>query len=183
MDGETFTMIEKSDDKGGGQASPVAAAVDEFLAAGVAGSVLERHIEWIDTDAAGHQHHSVLVRLVEAAEAKLFRELGIVSYFGSAPRVRHEIDYRAKLYFGQRVSAAVAIEHVGTSSMSFAFKAWGHPHEGRGTVLAAESRFVTVCVPEGSEKSAPWPEAILAAVKHRSNIRERHIGTFGSLIA
>ncbi|GAA1857667.1 hypothetical protein GCM10009715_01580 [Paeniglutamicibacter psychrophenolicus] len=157
-------MIGNSDDTGAPQESAVADAAEEFLAAGLAGSVLDRHIEWIDTDAAGHQHNSVVMRFVEAAEAKLFRELGVVSYFGNAPRVRHEIDYRAKLYFGQRVSTAVAIEHVGTSSMSFAFKVWGHPHEGRQAVLAAEGRFVTVCVPEGTEKSAPWPAGIRRAL-------------------
>ena len=163
-------MIEKSSDEGGVQVSAVADAAEEFLAAGLAGSVLDRHIEWIDTDAAGHQHNSVVMRFVEAAEAKLFRELGVVSYFGNAPRVRHEIEYRAKLYFGQRVCTAVAIEHVGTSSMSFAFKVWGHSHEGREAVLAAEGRFVTVCVPEGTEKSAPWPTTVLAALKQRSAI-------------
>lgn len=163
-------MIEKSSDKGGTKASAVADAAEEFLASGVAGSMSERHIEWIDTDAAGHQHNSVVMRFVEAAEARLFRELGVVSYFGHAPRVRHEIDYRAKLYFGQRVTAAVVIEYVGSSSMSFAFKVWGHPHEGRDSVLAAEGRFVTVCVPEGAEKSSPWPATVLAALKQRSTI-------------
>lgn len=143
----------------------VDALLDRFLAGGMAGSALQRTIEWVDTDAAGHQHNSVIMRMVEAAEAKLFRELGVASYFGIAPRVRHEIDYRAKLYFGQAVSAATVIEHVGTTSMTFAFKVWGHPHEGRETVLAAEGRFVTVCVPEGSEKSAPWPASIRLALQ------------------
>lgn len=148
----------------------VDAAAEEFLASGIAGTTSERHIEWIDTDAAGHQHNSVVMRFVEAAEAKLFRELGVVAYFGHAPRVRHEIDYRAKLYFGQRVTTAVAIEYVGSSSMSFAFRVWGHPHEGRDSALAAEGRFVTVCVPEGAEKSSPWPATMLAALKQQSTI-------------
>lgn len=157
-------MNENSKDEAIGSKPQVSAAVKEFLASGLAGSALERHIEWVDTDAAGHQHNSVIMRFVEAAEAKLFRELGVNEYFGSAPRVRHEIDYRAKLYFGQKVSTAVAIEHVGTSSMAFAFKVWGDPHQGRDMVLAAEGRFVTVCVPEGSEKSAPWSAALRAAL-------------------
>ncbi|MGL3805228.1 acyl-CoA thioesterase [Paeniglutamicibacter sp. R2-26] len=138
--------------------------VSGFLAGGLAGSSLRRTIEWVDTDAAGHQHNSVILRFVEAAEARLFRDLGQNSYFGIAPRVRHETDYRAKLYFGQAVTTAVRIERIGTSSMDFAFRVWGHPHEGRGAVLAAEGRFVTVCVPLGAESSAPWPEAIRAAL-------------------
>lgn len=148
----------------------VAVLADVFLAEAVRGTTVERTIEWVDTDAAGHQHNSVIMRMVESAEAKLFRELGATSYFAIAPRVRHEIDYRAKLYFGQQVSTAIVIEHVGTTSMAFAFKVWGHPYEGREAVLAAEGRFVTVCVPEGSEESAPWPEKILAAVNQESTI-------------
>lgn len=147
------------------QTPAVEGQVAAFLADSLAGSALERHIEWVDTDAAGHQHNSVIMRLVEAAEAKLFRELGIEGYFGISPRVRHEIDYRAKLYFGQRVSAAVAVRRLGTSSMDFAFGVWGHPHRGRGAVLAAEGRFVTVCVPEGTESSAPWPSGIVNALR------------------
>ena len=142
----------------------IGALVGEFLAGGLAGNSLERTIEWVDTDASGHQHNSVILRFVEAAEAKIFRELGQNSYFPIAPRVRHETDYRAKLYFGQAVTTAVRIERIGTSSMDFAFKVWGHPHEGRDAVLAAEGRFVTVCVPQGSESSAPWPEGIRAAL-------------------
>jgi acyl-CoA thioester hydrolase len=147
----------------GGRAG-VPQMVTEFLAGSIRGATLERTIEWVDTDAAGHQHNSVIMRFVEASEAQLFRELGVTSYFGIAPRVRHEIDYRAKLYFGQLVSTALAVEHVGTASMTFVFKIWGHPHEGRDAVLAAEGRFVTVCVPQGKESSAPWPESIRQAL-------------------
>lgn len=143
----------------------IEALVGDFLADGLAGSALRRTIEWVDTDAAGHQHNSVILRFVEATEAQLFRELGQNSYFGIAPRVRHETDYRAKLYFGQSVTTAVKIERIGGSSMSFAFRVWGHPHEGRAAVLAAEGRFVTVCVPVGSESSAPWPEELRAALR------------------
>ncbi|EMQ98564.1 acyl-CoA thioesterase [Paeniglutamicibacter gangotriensis] len=159
-------MNENSKDEATGSMPQVSAAVKEFLASGLAGSALERHIEWVDTDAAGHQHNSVVMRFVEAAEAKLFREMGVDEYFGSAPRVRHEIDYRAKLYFGQAVTTAVVVERLGTSSMNFAFKVWGHPHGNRGWALAAEGRFITVCVPKGSEKSAPWPEALRAALEN-----------------
>jgi len=33
--------------------------------------VIERRVEWPDTDADGHQHHSVVMRWVEEAEAAL----------------------------------------------------------------------------------------------------------------
>ncbi|MEG2424874.1 MULTISPECIES: thioesterase family protein [Micrococcaceae] len=136
----------------------------DFIASGIAGTALERTIEWVDTDAAGHHHNSAILRFVEAAEAKLFREAGAESYFSISPRVRHEVDYRAKLYFGQAVTIAIRVEKVGASSMSFGFKVWGHAHQGRGFALAAEGRFVTVCVPVGGESSAPWPREILAGI-------------------
>lgn len=138
--------------------------IEEFLCTSIAGTWLRRTIEWVDTDAAGHQHNSVIMRFVEASEAKLFRELGQHQYFGIAPRVRHEIDYMAKLFFGQEVSIALSVTRIGTSSMDFSFKVWGHAHEDRGTVLAAQGKFVTVCVPQGSENSAPWPQEIRAAL-------------------
>lgn len=143
-----------------GEFAEVAVAVSDFLAGGKAGVQIERTIEWVDTDAAGHQHNSVIMRFVEAAEARLFRGAGLNSYFAVAPRVRHEADFRAKLYFGQGVTTAVRVDAIGTSSMSFSFKVWGHPFEKRGVVLAAEGKFVTVCVPQGAESSAPWPEEI-----------------------
>ncbi len=38
--------------------------------------VIERRVEWPDTDAAGHQPHSVVMRWVEEAEAALLERLG-----------------------------------------------------------------------------------------------------------
>lgn len=152
-------MINNSTDGFDGANNDVDLLAAGFLGGCIAGTVLHRTIEWVDTDAAGHQHNSVIMRLVEAAEAKLFRDLGLDPYFGIAPRVRHETDYRAKLYFGQGVTAAVRLQKVGTSSMEFAFKVFGHRHADRDAVLAAEGRFVTVCVPLGSDNSAPWPPA------------------------
>ncbi|MGO2053063.1 thioesterase [Glutamicibacter sp. BW80] len=142
----------------------LATLAEVFLSSGVNGEALQRTIEWVDTDAAGHQHNSAIMRFVEAAEAKLFRDAGADSYFAMAPRVRQEIDFSAKLFFGQKVTTAVRVERIGTSSMTFGFKVWGHPHQGRGLVLAAEGKFVTVCVPQGGEVSAPWPKEILAAL-------------------
>ena len=33
---------------------------------------VERTVEWVDTDASGHQHNSAVMRWVESAEAELF---------------------------------------------------------------------------------------------------------------
>ena len=55
---------------------------------------IERRVEWVDTDAAGHQHYTAILRWAEAAEAELLRSLGIDWLFGRTPRVRHEVDYQ-----------------------------------------------------------------------------------------
>lgn len=52
--------------------------------AGVSSASIERTVEWVDTDAAGHQHNSAIMRWAESAEAELFRQLELPEYFPSA---------------------------------------------------------------------------------------------------
>ncbi|KHL01489.1 hypothetical protein LK10_15760 [Sinomonas humi] len=124
---------------------------------------LTRPVEWVDTDAAGHHHNSFVLRSVEAAEARLFRRLGMLEgFFSSSPRVRQEVDYLSSLYFGQEATTILEIESLGRSSMTFRFEVWGEAFDGapRGPVprrLAATGKFVTVHVPHGEDASAPWP--------------------------
>jgi acyl-CoA thioester hydrolase len=66
-------------------------------------------VEWSDTDASGHYHNAAIGRFVEAAEAALVRDRGIVGYFGAAPRVRYEVDFAAPLWFGQEVTTVLAV--------------------------------------------------------------------------
>ncbi len=133
----------------------VGAAVDGPV---IAVSVHRGRVEWMDTDASGHHHNTVVNRFVESAEAALMRERGLVEYFGVAPRVRYEVDFASKLWFGQEVTATLVLERVGTSSLTFRFEVWGEQHEGHPRALAARGRYVTVYVPKGSEGSAPWPQ-------------------------
>ena len=111
----------------------------------------------MDTDAAGHHHNTAVVRFVESAEAALMRDRGIPGYFGTAPRVRYEVDFGARLYFGQEVTAVVTLERMGAASATFRFDVWGEQWLQATRVLAATGRFVTVHVPTGSETSVPWP--------------------------
>jgi acyl-CoA thioester hydrolase len=125
---------------------------------------LERTIEWFDTDASGHQHNSTIVRLVEAAEAKLARERGLTDYFPSSPRVRQEIDFEAKLYFSQPTTTIIAVERIGRTSMTLVFEVWAEEFEGRPRTRAAKGKVVTAHVPPGSVTAQPWPEHIVAAL-------------------
>lgn len=133
---------------------------------------VERTVEWVDTDASGHQHNSAILRWVEAAEAELFRSLDLPDYFPVAPRVQQVINYKAKLWFGQRITASVKVERLGRTSLTLAFEVLGHPFETAlardagasdggspaAAVVAAYGTVTTAHVPAGSLGAQPWPE-------------------------
>jgi acyl-CoA thioester hydrolase len=122
-------------------------------------TTIERRVEWYDTDAAGHQHHSAILRWVEAAEAELLRRHGLDWLFGRIPRVRHEVSYRARLMFGQLVRTRLHVADLDRTSLSYAFEvltADGTP--------AADGVMVVVYVPNPESSAAPWPHEVAAAL-------------------
>ncbi|MDP4501685.1 acyl-CoA thioesterase [Nonomuraea turcica] len=121
-------------------------------------------VEWSDTDASGHHHNTAVTRFVEAAEAALMRERGITGYFGNAPRVRYEVDFEQRLFFGQQVTVMLHVEAVGTSSMTFRFEVWGEEFDGRPRRRAAAGRYVVVHAPRGEDRSRPWPASWLTSL-------------------
>ncbi|MEU6734627.1 thioesterase family protein [Streptomyces physcomitrii] len=126
---------------------------------------LKRRVEWVDTDAAGHQHHSAILRWVEAAEAQLLRAHGLEWLFGRAPRVRHEVDYRARLWFGEEVTTHLRVERLGRTSLAYAFEV--HGREG----LAAEGRLVVVHAEPDAPAATPWPAEVRAAFAAAEGVR------------
>lgn len=124
------------------------------------GASVERTVEWVDTDASGHQHNSAILRWVEAAEAELFRSLELPDYFPSAPRVQQVINYKAKLWFGQRITATVKISELGRTSMTMSFEVASDAGE-----VAAYGTVTTVHVPNGTATAQPWPEHLVRAVR------------------
>lgn len=114
--------------------------------------VVERRVEWSDTDAAGHYHFSAVQRWVEAAEAVLLRRLGLAALFGSIPRVHFEADYRERLWFGDTVRVEFKVAKVGNSSLHYAFEV--HGPQG----LAAGGRMAVVHSAAHAKGSVPWPE-------------------------
>lgn len=119
---------------------------------------IERTVEWVDTDASGHQHNSAVMRWVESAEAKLMRDLGLHDYFPVAPRVNQTINYQAKLWFGQGITATVWVQRLGTKSVTLAFSVRGHAFGQQEETEAASGTFTTAHVPVGATASAPWPD-------------------------
>lgn len=119
---------------------------------------IERTVEWYDTDAAGHQHHSAVLRWVEAAEAELLRRHRIAWLFGRTPRVRHEVNYRARLWFGETVRTRLRIERLGRTSLSYAFEVHGT------SGLAADGTLVVAHAEPDSPSATPWPDEVRAAL-------------------
>ncbi|MFD4545829.1 acyl-CoA thioesterase [Streptomyces sp. NPDC058466] len=121
--------------------------------------VIERRVEWPDTDAAGHYHHSTVVRWVEAAEAVLLSRLGLAHLFGSTPRVHFEADYRARLWFGQLVRVELRVAKVGTASLHYAFTVQAEDGE-----VAATGRMSIAHSAARAAGATPWPDDVREAL-------------------
>lgn len=131
---------------------------------------LARVVDWCDTDAAGHYHHSSVIRWVEAAESELHLTLGLPGLFDTVPRVRYEVDYLDRLWFREEAVTTLWVEQVGISSLSYAFEVVGP----RGP--AARGRVVCVNVAERASSAGPdeagepppatpWPAQVRAALQ------------------
>ncbi len=128
------------------------------LPPGHAAVAVQRRVEWPDTDAAGHYHHSSVVRWVEAAEAVLFERLGLSALFGRIPRVRYEVDYRARLWFGDVVEIAIGVAELGRTSIRYAFEV------RRGEDVAALGTMVAVSSDPSGGGTQPWAAEVRAAL-------------------
>ncbi len=118
------------------------------------GAFVERKhfLEWDETDAAGHQHYASIFGWVEQCESALYRKLGLPStLFGQIPRVKVEMQYRRRIFFGEEIHSVLRVVRVGNSSMEFAFTA----HVGGE--LAAEGTYIIVHSPNKESGSQPWP--------------------------
>ena len=117
---------------------------------------IERRVEWSDTDAAGHHHYTAILRWAEAAEAELLRSLGLDWLFGRTPRVRHEVDYTGRLWFGDIVRTRLWVDKVGRTSARFAFEVHGPKGPAaHGSVTVAHSE-------PDQPRAAPWTDEVRA---------------------
>ncbi|WP_235504774.1 acyl-CoA thioesterase [Arthrobacter sp. Leaf141] len=143
------------------------ARADEQADVGPYASV-QSTVEWVDTDASGHQHNSAVVRWVEAAEASLVRQLGLSDYFPVAPRVKQVLNFHAKLWFGQQITTTVWIKELGRSSLTLGFEVDGGSCDQSPGGRAASGTVTSVHVPAGAEHSAPWPDRMRQALSKTS---------------
>lgn len=117
---------------------------------------IDRVVDWQDTDAGGHYHHSTVIRWVEAAEAELHATLGLGELFGVVPRVHYEVDYSARLWFRDQVAITLSVGAVGRSSLRYDFEV------RRGPDLAATGSMTAVQIDQSTGQTVPWPESTRA---------------------
>lgn len=121
---------------------------------------MRRLVAWHETDAAGHNHFSAAFRWMEEAEHRLYRRLGIgTTMVDVIPRVHIEVDYRDRLFFGEAIDVTVGVISVGRSSARFAFGV----RSERGEAIAGS--YVIVHAAGTTQGSAPWPDAVRAALE------------------
>jgi len=123
-----------------------------------------RVVDWCDTDAAGHYHHSSVIRWAEAAEADLHVRLGLPHLVGVVPRVRYEVDYLDRLWFRDEVVTSLWVEAIGRTSLTYAFEVVGP----RGPAARGRMVCVNVGVRSGAGEGAPpepWPDDVRQALQ------------------
>jgi acyl-CoA thioester hydrolase len=124
---------------------------------------ISRYVEWPDTDAAGHYHHSTVIRWMEAAEAELYSRHGLLDLFGVVPRVHLEVRHRVRLWFRDQVEISLRVERLGRSSITFGFTVH------RAEELAVEGSFTAVHIDPAAGRSVPWPEVVRTALQSVSS--------------
>ncbi|HEY7876530.1 MAG TPA: thioesterase family protein [Actinomycetota bacterium] len=115
--------------------------------------VVERRIEWSDTDASGWWHNTAGFRFIEAAETTLLERLGLLrDVYGRLPRVRIAADFKGRLAFRDVVECSIAVREVGTTSLVYDF-------EMRRQGELAMTAEVVVALLDESWRPVPWPDA------------------------
>src|SRR5436309_11132513 len=93
---------------------------DQSLEQRPARIMVQRRIEWWDTDASGVYHNTAAFRLLETAETLLLSRLGILhDVYHRLPRARIEADFRAPLRFHDLVDVALEVQAIGRSSITY----------------------------------------------------------------
>ncbi len=85
--------------------------------------VVQRRIEWPDTDASGWWHNTAGFRFIEVAETALLERLGILDdVYGRLPRVHISADYKGKLVFRDLCDCRIAVAAIGRTSITYDFE-------------------------------------------------------------
>ena len=116
--------------------------------------VVQRRIEWSDTDASGMYHNTAAFRFIEVAETTLLERLGFVhDVYGRHPRVHIEADFLRPLRFRDLVDIELRVAEVGRTSVTYAFEMRS------GDEVAVRGKAVAVLMTAIDGEPTPWPDA------------------------
>jgi YbgC/YbaW family acyl-CoA thioester hydrolase len=115
--------------------------------------VVQRRIEWPDTDASTNYHNTAAFRFIEVAETALLERLGFLDdVYGRLPRVHIEADFLRALRFRDVVDIQLTVAAVGASSITYVIEMrCGAEIVVRGTAVAA-------LLSKAGGRPVPWPE-------------------------
>jgi acyl-CoA thioester hydrolase len=120
---------------------------------------LRRRVQWMDTDAAGIWHHSVIIRWAEEAEAELHRRLGIIDEtFGATPRVRTEFEFGVPVSFDDIVDISLTVTDLGQTSITYLIEVTSDSRQ------IATGRMVAVLIDRESGEKRRWPDELRQAL-------------------
>jgi acyl-CoA thioester hydrolase len=115
--------------------------------------LIQRRIEWGDTDASGAYHNSAAFNFIEAAETALLERLGLVGdVYGRHPRVRVEADFVAPLWFRDLVDVEIRVASVGRTSVAY------DAEIRRDGQVCVRGKLVAVLVDRIGGTPQQWPE-------------------------
>jgi len=128
--------------------------VHEGAGAGPASILVQRRIEWWDTDASGYYHNTAVSRLLETAETLLLDRLGFLhDVYHRLPRVRLEMDFLRPLGFHDLVEAELRVSAVGNTSATYEMEI------RRDGEPCSRLRAVVALLDRAGGRSVPWPAA------------------------
>ena len=115
--------------------------------------IVQRRIEWSDTDASGYWHNTAAFRWIEVAETALLQQLGMMdAIYGRMPRVQISAQFRKGLRHKDLVDLELTIAALGRSSVTYAFRMTS------GGTVAAEGTAVAVLLDRAGGRPVPWPD-------------------------
>lgn len=116
-------------------------------------AIIERRLEWADTDAAGVMYNGALWRYVEAAEEALHDRLGIREHtFGATPRVRVSAQFVRPLRFHDLMRVELTVAAVGRTSITYRFAITCDAQP------AVDGEIVSVLIDRSTGVATPWPQ-------------------------
>ncbi|MDQ3985203.1 MAG: acyl-CoA thioesterase [Actinomycetota bacterium] len=114
--------------------------------------VVQRRIEWPDTDASGRWHNTAGFRLIEVAETALLERLGLLDdIYGRLPRAHITANFRRLLLFRDVLDCWIEVESVGESSLAYRFEI------RRAGDLCFEAKIVAALV-DDEGRPETWPD-------------------------